>query len=60
MFRLARRPFGQGMPDSVFDTLEPKRRTALHRASRDGNLVSFTPCPPGAGGPGWTRWTRWG
>ena len=40
---LAGPPIGKGMMPSVFDPLEPKRRTALHRAARDGDIDALSP-----------------
>ena len=39
-FRLAGPPFADGL-ESVFDSPEPKRRLALHRAARDGDLAAL-------------------
>lgn len=39
-FTLAGPPFTDGL-ESVFDSPEPKRRLALHRAARDGDLASL-------------------
>ena len=37
-FVLAGPPIGKGMMPSIFDPLEPRRRTALHRAAGDGAI----------------------
>ena len=41
-FRLAGPPFVEGL-ESVFDSPEPKRRLALHRAARDGDVSALPP-----------------
>lgn len=41
-FRLAGPPFIEGL-QTVFDSPEPKRRLALHRASRDGDVSALPP-----------------
>ena len=41
VMRLSGPPYGKGIPESVFDRLEPKRRVALHRAARDGDMAAL-------------------
>ena len=48
---LARAPIGKGMMPSIFDPMEPKRRTALHRAARDGNFDAL----PQKGSRSWRK-----
>ncbi len=40
---LAGPPIGKAMMPSVFDPLEPKRRTVLHHAARDGDIDALSP-----------------
>lgn len=40
---LAGPPIGKGMMPSIFDHLEPKRRTALHLGARDGEIDALPP-----------------
>ncbi len=42
-FGLAGPPIGKGMMPSVFDPMEPKRRTALHHAAKDGDIDALPP-----------------